>query len=102
MSIILITIALVTAMLATSSPTIRLSAAARRDPLLLTKLTPPPIRANPIARPRLTDMLARGAADALLSVTEESVNGVRRGSFGFFDTLGRKLDGSGSFNTVNA
>ncbi|HEX9439620.1 MAG TPA: hypothetical protein VF909_08060, partial [Roseiflexaceae bacterium] len=64
-SFIIVTIALVIFMLATSSQTIRLSAAERRDPLLLTKLTPPPTRANPIARPRLTDALAHGARGPL-------------------------------------
>ncbi len=41
-------------------------------------------------------------ADALMSLTEESVNGVQRRYFGFFDSLGQKLDGAWSFDTVDA
>ncbi|HEY3228673.1 MAG TPA: LuxR family transcriptional regulator, partial [Roseiflexaceae bacterium] len=56
-------------MLATSPQTIRISADAQRDPLLFTKLTPPSIRANPIARPRLTDALAHGARGPLTLIS---------------------------------
>jgi LuxR family transcriptional regulator, maltose regulon positive regulatory protein len=56
-------------MLATSPQTIRISADAWRDPLLLAKLTPPPIRANPIARPRLTEALAHGATGPLTLIS---------------------------------
>lgn len=41
-------------------------------------------------------------ADALMSLTEESVNGVQRRYFGFFDSLGQRLDGAWSFDTVDA
>jgi hypothetical protein len=41
-------------------------------------------------------------ADALMSLTEESVNGVQRRYFGFFDSLGQKLDGGWSFDTMDA
>jgi hypothetical protein len=41
-------------------------------------------------------------ADALTSLTEESVNGVARRYFGFFDSLDEKLDGGWSFDTVDA
>src|SRR6185436_6500772 len=41
-------------------------------------------------------------AEALTSLTEESVNGVQRRYFGFFDSLDTKLDGGWSFDTVDA